>query len=392
MNPLPFSDQMWISFMRTLSSPKRGLAALAIGAIAAPLLAAAVATPSHAVTASDFTIDSVATGDARAVDTNPAISDDGGFTAITPSHILQTGDRGLAAYDRDLTAPLADCEPVTAPTGASSCPGLVAQLSALLVSDVETRSAYLFSVTYSEVTASATFTGIWPINDDGTLTDSATTTITLSEAIEIGNDCGVTASGWGRVVIWDVCLGDLYSIDLPSGAVTVDSEVWAGADFATTIRNSEAQFPINIFAQGVAEDIGGRTWIALLTNDDTTNLLTRFGLQEDTAALETIHTFASPFDAAGFAVAPADDLWCFHMEGGAVDFPVADSMSEPLVCASATFTTPVAAVEPEPEAPQLAETGPAASLSIAAIALLLCGAGAAIMMIRRPQTQSASGM
>lgn len=380
-------------------SPLRGRATAAATTtlLLVPLLLLG-ATPAHAA-AGDFTLDVMSDDDARAVETEGATGDDGGFTAITTTHVLVTGDDGLGAYSHDLAAPGVPCD-AAAMTWQGVCDDVkVDNLQAGLFSDVKTRTAYLFDLSEGE-SGTGVVTGFWPLAADGTLADRETSRVELSQSITMSStsDCTVTASGWGRAVIWDTCAGALYDIALPSGTVSVDdsapTQADFGADFGTIWGGSEAMDPIEVESHGVAEVIDGRVWLALATGGRSiARSIVRYGVQEETPATELIRELPSDVDLYGFAVSPQDGMWCAHMEGYTSAFPEVVDLSEPVYCAALTATVPSDAPAPDggdsdggstggvetDGAPELAETGPAEmDLAILAALVLLVTGGVLI--------------
>lgn len=365
---------------------------LALGAIPALLLFGVTAAPASAVEtdaqSSDFTITSLGDADVRAASTWPSIGSDGGFTAITATQVLQTGDWGLAAYDHRLSAPESACSPIVQRWGLAfnSCPGTGTDRNAALFSDLKSQTAYLFDMTNNGSTWR--FEGFWPAAayDPSTGTPPASTRVALSEPVVMTPElpCSVTASGWGRAVIWDRCAGVLYDISLPSGTVTIDDSALIAPDLFLGRSEAGGRFPVR--AHGVAEYIDGSIWLALTTGEDPeTNptSVTRFSVQTPGAAPEVIREFPAT-DIYAFAMSPQAGMWCAHMESGTAGLTVTSPGSDPLYCASATAEVPTEpttpgqpeAEQPEAEAaPELAETGAGdiAPLSFAALALLIGG-------------------
>lgn len=382
------------------STYRRGGAAVAAALLALPLLIAS-AVPAVAA-GTDFTLDTFTDDNARAVEIDGSVGDDGGFTAITSTSVLQTGDTGLAAYPLDLSAPTEACDAAVLVWEIDTCGETTDNRQAALFSDISTHTAYLFEMT--GVDGFGTFSGFWALDSTGALpVDLEGTRVALSAPITVDatESCAFTASGWGRALVWDSCTGVLYDIELPSGDVTVDDSVWNLSDFdAEPLTSySEAGSPFYIYGHGVAEVRDGRLWMTLIY--DGTSIV-RFGLQEETATTQTVHTFPGSIDAYAFAVSPQSGRWCTHIEGMNSTFPEVVDLREALYCADLTATVPTGGDAPADgganggeapvdggtttAAPELAETGSAPVGGLAVAALLVVLLGGVITMRRRTAT------
>lgn len=308
---------------------------LTLGLVGALSAVAPAHSADEIAASSDFTITELGSADVRVVDTEPAIGDDGGFVAITTTQVLVTGDDGLAGYDHALTAPANRCDPVIQGWRTSgTCSRPVTSRNAALFSDLRTQSAYLFDM--SRDIAPKTISGFWPVAPYDETETPASTRVSLSEPIVVSPDfpCTVTASGWGRAVIWDRCAGVLYDIALPSGIVTIDDSALQAEDL--DLGSSEASNPFPVRGHGVVEVIDGSIWLALAVGGTA---IERISVQEITEEREVIRSFDTS-DIYAFTVSPQAGMWCAHIESGTAGLPVSPVGGEPLYCASATAETP----------------------------------------------------
>jgi hypothetical protein len=313
-----------------------------------------------------FTIESLSMTDGRAIDTVRAIGDDGGFPAITDTHVIMTGDHGLVGYPLHMAVTGAPCETVRIFfSGGNTCQGPQrSSLQAALFSDVKTSTAYLFDMTLTGEIGE--ISGFWPLSDDGGFSDSPDSRIELSQTISTSNRCLVTASGWGRVVVWEICTGVVYDIALPSGLVTAIPGAWTasdfGANFGTPRGTSEAWYPFTVASHGVAEIIDGRLWIALPTAGSS---IARYGVMEQNPISETIAELPEPADFYAFTISTQHATWCAHIEGYTTVLGPLDGMEEGLYCAPMTATFPPQPdAEPDDESICLAETGGAINIQL----------------------------
>lgn len=317
------------------------------------------------------------------VEANGLAGDDDGFLGVTGTKFLFSGDTATVAYD------LSDMGNATVTDVDNSN-----QDNNWLFSDLKTQTSYYFVADQVGEDDIYDITGFQPLDQSGNVSGAV---IALSETVTIGNEasdeCAIFASGYGRVVIWDGCLGVLYDIELPTGTVTTINDAATHADYAASSPLLLNYWEVdNYVAQlGVAEFDGSDIHIlAVAENDNNYPLgIYRYDVQNPAAAPTELLSFGPDVEGADFAdiwkftVSPATNQWCSGAEGGWAAISGEDSISELAFCASATFSIS-AGPAPEPD-PELADTGAdaAAFLTIGALALL---GGATLLLVARRRT------
>jgi len=359
---------------------KKSLGVLSASAVAVGLVTLS-ATPSVAAADDIFTVTSLTTDSAVFVDAGSVAGDDDGFLGVTGTKFVFSGDSATVAYD---LSDMGNATVTDVNNGNND--------NNWLFSDLKTQTTYYFIA--DEVgTDNGVYdiSGFQPLDQSGNVSGSV---VALSEAVTIGNDsndCTIFASGYGRVAIWDYCLGVIYDIELPTGVVTTVNDVATAADYdASTALLLDYYEVNNLVAQhGIVEFDGTDLHILAVARTGTNNPsgVYRYSVQEPATAPTEVLAFGPDpensfyADIWKFTVSPATNQWCAGSEGGWSAI-TPDSVSELAFCASATFSIS-AAPEPEPEVdPELADTGVdgAAFLTVGALALL---GGVVLLLVAR---------
>lgn len=355
----------------------------ALSASAGALCLVAVSSTASVAAATDiFTVTSLTTDSAVYVDANDLAGDDDGFLGVTGTKFLFSGDAATVAYD------LSDMGNATVTDVDNDF-----EDNNWLFSDLKTQTSYYFIAEQPGEPEIYEMTGFQPLDQAGNVIGDV---IALSEMVTIGNEesdaCTIFASGYGRVVIWDGCLGVLYDIELPTGTVTTITDAATFADYAASTPLLLDYWEVdNYVAQhGVAEFDGSNIQILAVAENASEYPLGiyRYDVQDPAAAPTELLSFGPDpdtyyLDMWKFTVSPATNQWCSGSEGGWDAIVVDDTISELAFCASATFSI-AAGPAPAPE-PELAATGSdsAASLAIGALALL---GGATLLLVARRRT------
>ena len=346
----------------------------ALGSIAAGALMMGTVGIASAAPTNNFSISTLTTNNDYAAATQSSEDDDNGPIAISSTHVLWNSEDGVEAY-------------------------AIADLSGATVTDVgENTGEWMFTniktatVHYLVATSDGgnppafTITGIGSIDDDGT--SSAAPVIDLTEDIVLQDTstpglfntdnlgrCNVIGSGYGHLVIWDVCVGKMWNVDLPSGTVTVTEGVNTEAGLETEISsNTEG---VRLFrGWGVVEHVDGQYWMVAGREEANyaTVAISRFPITDPNGTVEDILALTGDPDFGKFAVNVEAELWCTHIESGWADVDSDDNLGdEPTICADATFSV----------ADYLPSTG-ANSMFLVVTGLLLV-AGGALALVRRPR-------
>lgn len=342
------------------------------------------ATASVAAATDVFSVTSLTTESAVFVDADDLAGDDDGFLGVTGTKFVFSGDSATVAYD------LSDMGNATVTDVDNSNND-----NNWLFSDLKTQTSFYFVADQIGEDDVYDITGFQPLDQAGNVSGAV---IALSETITIDNeddDCTIFASGYGRVAIWDGCLGVIYDIELPTGEVTTinDAATFADYDASTPLLLDYYEVENSVSQHGVVEFDGSELHVLAVARDVDDNPIGifRYDVQDPSAAPALVLSFGpDPGDADfadlwKFTVSPATNQWCAGVESGWSAITDDDSISELAFCASATFSVG-AAPAPEPEAePELADTGAdgAAFLPIGALALL---GGVTLLLVARRRT------
>jgi LPXTG-motif cell wall-anchored protein len=353
-------------------TPRRWAAVAAVS-LASFALVAANSTASVAAAPDVFSITTLTTSTPVFVDTNALAGDDDGFLGVTGTKFVMSGDSATVAYD------LADMgNPYVTNVDNSN------DENNWLFSDVKTQTSYLFE--HTDLGSEAyDITGFQPLDQTG---DIAGSPVALSTAVSIDNgtdDCTIFASGYGRVAIWDGCLGVVYDIALPSGEVTTVTGVATFADYdaTTPVLSNYYEVDNSVSQAGIVEFDGSALHVVIVAADsggDPAGIY-RYDVQNAAAAPTELLSFGGVFvDMYELTVSPATNQWCSHVENGWDAISTAGE-SELAFCAAATFSAVVAAPA---AAPGLAATGVNAAPYIAVGGtVLLLGFGLIVVGRRR---------
>lgn len=358
--------------MSLISKHIPSVAAVALASLALVTLSS---TASVAAAPDVFSVTTLTTNNAVFVDSDPLTGDDDGFVGVTGTKFLTSGDNATVAYD------LADM-------GNPYTTNLTVDQNNWLFSDVKTQTSYVFEYNQAGVLPTYDITGFQPLNQTG---DVAGAVVPLSATVTIDNttnDCTIFASGYGRVAIWDGCLGVIYDIALPSGVVTTVTGVATFANYDATrpVLTDYYETDNNVSQAAIAEFDGAALHIVAVAAN-AVNIpegIFRYDVQNAAAAPTQILSFGGvPVDMYELTVSPATGQWCSHAESGWAAISAANE-SELAFCASATFAVPAAPAPAAPAAPALAATGvdTAASLAVGGLVLLL-GFGLIVFARRR---------
>lgn len=303
-------------------------------------------TASVAAAPDVFSVTSLTTSNPVFVDSDTLTGDDDGFVGVTGTKFLTSGDNATIAYD------LADM-------GNPYTTNLTVDQNNWLFSDLKTQTSYVFANT--DLGAGAyDITGLQPLDQTG---DVAGAVIPLSATVTIDNsvdDCTVFASGYGRAAIWDGCLGVVYDIALPSGAVTTVSGVatFASYDATTPVLRDYYEVDNGVSQAGIVEFDGTALHFVIVgadSGDDPVGIY-RFDVQNVAAAPTEMLSFGVEFvDMYELTASPATGQWCSHVESGWDAISLGGNEDELAFCASATFSFTAAAAPAA--APGLAATG-----------------------------------
>lgn len=359
---------------------KRTLSVLA--ASAGAIAIATVGASSTIAAAPDvFSVTSLTTDNAVYTDASSVAGDDDGFLGVTGSKFLFSGDTATVAYD------LADLE-----NGYVTDVSNTDEENNWLFSDLKTQTSYFF-IADSLGNRAYDLTGFQPLDQTG---DVGGTVVTLSETISVDNEpeyCTILASGYGRVAIWDGCLGVVYDIELPSGVVTTIEDVATFADYDASSPLLLDWFEVSTWVSqaGIVEFDGSALHILAVSasENDYPASISRYDIQGTTEPTEVL-SFGDDPEGAGyvdlwkFTASPATNQWCSGAEGGWEPISGDDEISELAFCASATFAIGSA---PAPVEPALANTGlDLTSTIVAGAVVLLAGAGLVLVARRRTAT------
>ena len=362
---------------------KKPLSVLSVS-VGAVCLVALSGTASVAAATDIFSVTSLTTDSAVYVDANSLAGDDDGFLGVTGTKFVFSGDTATVAYDlSDMgNAYVTDVDNSNNDNN-------------WLFSDLKTQTSYYFVADQIGGDPVYDITGFQPLDQTGDVSGSV---IALSETVTIDNDddyCTIFASGYGRMVIWDGCVGVIYDIELPSGEVTTvnDAATFADYDASTPLLLNYWEVDTYVSQLGVVEFDGAELHI-LAVADNGSNYplgIYRYDVQSPATAPVELLSFGPDVEGADFAdiwkftVSPATNQWCSGAENGWSAISGSDNISELAFCASATFSI-TAGPSPEPETgPELADTGAdgSAFLTIGALALL---GGATLLLVARRRT------
>ncbi|HEX4936851.1 MAG TPA: putative metal-binding motif-containing protein, partial [Gemmatimonadaceae bacterium] len=229
-----------------------------------------------------FQITAFGAAGCTAVEHGGTTGDDRGAIAVSSGSAFYTGDSTTGRFPLDL----------------SSQTGIGRQYDAM-VSNVRTEQVYTLANGATPIpNGGGTVTTLIAI--DGTSGALLTgTTITLSTPITLGYGSGLF-SGFDRIVLHDASTNRVYSIALPSGAVTLVGTVPMPAH---TSCESWAFW-------GVAEYFGGVLYETYVANSTT---IERMALPAGTRT--TVGTFTNLSDMCAFTVSPSTNRWYWHHEG-----------------------------------------------------------------------------
>jgi len=363
-------------------SLKKSLSLLSASAVAVGLVA--ISTTASVAAATDiFSVTSLTTDSAVYVDANAIAGDDDGFLGVTGTKFLFSGDTATVAYD---LSDMGNATVTDVDNGNND--------NNWMFSDLKTQTSYYFVATQIEGDAVYDITGFQPLDQAGNVSGAV---VALSATVSIDNDadyCTIFASGYGRVAIWDGCLGVIYDIELPTGVVTTinDAATFADYDASTPLLLDYWEVDSYVSQLGVIEFDGSDLHIlAVAENDDGYPLgVYRYNVLDPAAAPAQLLAFgpdpeAYYADIWKFTVSPATNQWCSGSEGGWDAIDGDDNINELAFCASATFNLP-AAPSPEPEVdPELADTGAETAVFLTVGALALLG-GASLLLVARRRT------
>ncbi len=314
-----------------------GLASLAL--VAVNSTAAVAAAPDV------FSVTSLTTSNPVFVDTDLLTGDDDGFIGITGTKLLSTGDNATVAYD------LADM-------GNPYVTDVTSDQNNWTISDLKTQTSYVF-VNTQVGPGSFDITGFQPLNQTGDV-EGAVVPLSSTVTIDNGSDyCTIFASGYGRVAIWDGCLGVIYDIALPSGEVTTVTGVstFASYDLVQPLLLDYYEVDNGVSQSAIVEFDGTALHIVAVAYDLAFNNpvgIFRYDVQNAAAVPTSLLSFGTDApDIYQLTASPATNQWCSRAESGWDQISLAGE-SELSFCASATFSITAAA----PAAtPGLAATG-----------------------------------
>lgn len=303
------------------------IASAAVGALA---LVALGTTTSSAAAPDVFTITSLTTNNPVFVDADSDVGDDDGFVGITGTKFLFSGDEFTVGYDLgDLANPyVTDIE--NAPVSRNNW----------LISDFKSQTSYLFNYQSLGDPTSVGVTGLQVLDANGDVTANE---ILISEVIGVDNSieyCTIFASGYGRVAIWNGCLGTLYDIELPSGIVTtVPAATFVDYDANFPLTLDYAETDSTVSQMGVVEFDGTALHIvasAVDQSDDTLGFY-RYDVQTPAAVPTEVLSFGGEQpDIWELTLSLSTNQWCSGAEGGWEPIDGGES-SELAFCADATF-------------------------------------------------------
>ncbi len=309
----------------------------------------------------NFSITSLTLDNAYSVD---GATDDNGPIAISSSHVLWNSEDGVEAYA------IADLSGATL-TGVGEATG------EWMFTNIKTATAHYFVQTEDDGNVH-TITGIGTLNDDGTA--SSAQVIDLSEDLVLEETsatygrCAHLGSGYGHVVIWDVCDGTMWNIDLPSGTVTVTEGVNTEATFGDRPFSDRNEGMSLFNGWGVVEHVNGEYSMVEVRYDSSNGsrpAIARFPITDPDGTFEDILPLTGTPDMGILAVNIEAGIWCTHTENGWADVDSDDGMGEPTTCMDASFNVQSL----------LPSTG-ANSMFLVVTGLLLV-AGGALALVRR---------
>lgn len=310
----------------------------------------------------NFSITTLTLDNAYSVD---GVTDDNSPIAISSTHVLWNSENGIEAYA------IADLSGATL-TGVDEATGQ------WMFTNIKTATAHYFVQTEGDGNVH-TITGIGTLNNDGTT--SSVPVIDLSEDLvleETNADygrCKHLGSGFGHVVIWDVCDGTMWNIDLPSGTVTVTEGVNVESDFGFRPFGDKNEGADLFNSWGVVEHVNGQYAMVEVRRDDGLGLvaIARFPINDPNGTHEDLLALTGSPDMGILAVNVDAGIWCTHTENGWADVGSDDGMGEPTTCMDASFNVQSL----------LPSTG-ANSMLLVVTGLLLV-AGGALALVRRPR-------